>query len=111
MLHNLVYIHYNLKLRERHIRRTPTDYTPINLDYIFRRDLADEWVSLRTPLLDQGFLSGAVADMDDNVNVAASNEGDMTMDLDDDYTQDEDEAQDDEETYGTMKNNWRDPVI
>ncbi|ERN10551.1 hypothetical protein AMTR_s00295p00016480 [Amborella trichopoda] len=80
------------------------DYTPINLDYIFRSDLADEWVSLRTPLLDQDFLSGAVADMDDNVNVAASNEGDMTMDMDDDYTQDEDDAHDDE-TDETMENN------
>ncbi|KAL4179716.1 hypothetical protein AMTRI_Chr13g121450 [Amborella trichopoda] len=95
-LHNLVYVHYNLKLREKYIRRNPTDYTPINLDYIFRSDLADEWVSLRTPILDQDFLSGAVADMDDNVNVAASNEGDMTMDMDDDYTQDEDDAHDDE---------------
>ncbi|KAL4183038.1 hypothetical protein AMTRI_Chr11g153220 [Amborella trichopoda] len=109
-LHNLVYIHYNLKLREKHIRRTPTGYTPINLDYIFRRDLANEWVSLRTPLLDQDFLSGAVADMDDNVNVAASNEGDIIMDMDDDYTQDEDEAYDDE-TNGTMENNWQEPVI
>ncbi|XP_011625617.1 uncharacterized protein LOC18440293 [Amborella trichopoda] len=81
---------------EKYIRRNPTDYTPINLDYIFRSDLADEWVSLRTPILDQDFLSGAVADMDDNVNVAASNEGDMTMDMDDDYTQDEDDAHDDE---------------
>ncbi|KAL4198321.1 hypothetical protein AMTRI_Chr03g139600 [Amborella trichopoda] len=86
-LHNLVYIHYNWKLREKHIKRTPINYTPINLDYIFRRDLADQWVSLRTPLLDQHFLSGAIADMNDNVNVAASNEGDMTMDMDDDYTQ------------------------
>ncbi|KAL4181259.1 hypothetical protein AMTRI_Chr12g236340 [Amborella trichopoda] len=103
-LHNLVYVHYNLKLREKYIRRNPTDYTPINLDYIFRSDLADEWVSLRTPLLDQDFLSGAVADMDDNVNVAASNEGDMTMDMDDDYTQDEDDAHDDE-TDETMENN------
>ncbi|KAL4195827.1 hypothetical protein AMTRI_Chr04g180260 [Amborella trichopoda] len=74
MLHNLVYVHYNLKLREKHIKRTPIDYTLINLDDIFRRDLADECVSLRTPLLDQDFFSGAIADMDDNVNVAASNE-------------------------------------
>ncbi|KAL4196996.1 hypothetical protein AMTRI_Chr04g185940 [Amborella trichopoda] len=81
-------------------------YTPINLDYIFRRDLANEWVSLRTPLLDKDFLSEVVADMDDTVNVAASNEGDMTMDMDDDYTQDKDEAQDDE-TDGTMENNWQ----
>ncbi|KAL4185157.1 hypothetical protein AMTRI_Chr10g4550 [Amborella trichopoda] len=44
-------------------------YTPINLDYIFMMDLVDEWVSLRTPLLDQDFLSGAVADMHDNVNL------------------------------------------
>ncbi|KAL4201275.1 hypothetical protein AMTRI_Chr02g257920 [Amborella trichopoda] len=109
-LYNLVYIYYNLKLREKHTRRTPTDYTPINLDYIFRRDLADEWVSLRTLLIDQDFLSGAATDMDDNVNVAASNEGDMTMDMDDDYTQDEDEAHDDE-TYETMENNWKEPII
>ncbi|KAL4199150.1 hypothetical protein AMTRI_Chr03g49760 [Amborella trichopoda] len=85
-------------------------YTSINLDYIFRRDLPHEWVSLRTPLLDQDFLSGAVADMNDNVDVAASN-GDMTMDKDHDYTQDENEAQDDKETDGTMENNWREPVI
>ncbi|KAL4198749.1 hypothetical protein AMTRI_Chr03g141630 [Amborella trichopoda] len=90
--------------------RTKQNYMPINLDYIFRRDLVDEWVSLRTPLLDQDFLSGAVVDMDDNVNVAASNKGDMTMDMDDDYTQDEDEAQDDK-TDGTMENNWQEPVI
>ncbi|KAL4181247.1 hypothetical protein AMTRI_Chr12g270310 [Amborella trichopoda] len=109
-LHNLVYVHYNLKFRGKHIRRTPTNYTPINLDYIFWRDLADEWVSLRTPVLNQDFLSGAVADMDGNVNVAASNERNMAMDMDDDYTQDEDEAQDDE-TDGTMKNNWQDSVI
>ncbi|XP_011628504.1 uncharacterized protein LOC105421726 [Amborella trichopoda] len=109
-LYNLVYIYYNLKLREKHTRRTPTDYTPINLDYIFRRDLADEWVSLRTLLIDQDFLSGAATDMDDNVNVAASNEGDMTMDMDDDYTQDEDDAHDDE-TYETMENNWKEPII
>ncbi|ERN16678.1 hypothetical protein AMTR_s00051p00191770 [Amborella trichopoda] len=62
-------------------------------------------MSLRTPLLDQDFLSGAVADMDDNVNVATSNERDLTMDMDDNYTQDEDEAQDDE-TDGTTENNW-----
>ncbi|KAL4204033.1 hypothetical protein AMTRI_Chr01g130160 [Amborella trichopoda] len=109
MLHNLVYVHYNLKLREKHIRRTPTDSTSINLDDVFWRDLVDEWVSLRTPLLDQDFL-GAVADMDDIVNVAASNEGDMTMDMDDDYTQDEDDAQDDG-IDGTMENNWEEPVI
>ncbi|ERN01760.1 hypothetical protein AMTR_s00097p00144760 [Amborella trichopoda] len=48
--------------------------------------------------------------MDDIVNVAASNEGDMTMDMDDDYTQDEDEAQDDG-IDGTMENNWEEPVI
>ncbi|ERN10408.1 hypothetical protein AMTR_s00026p00170240 [Amborella trichopoda] len=48
--------------------------------------------------------------MDDNVNVATSNERDMAMDLDDNYTQDEDEAQDDE-TDGTMENNWQEPVI
>ncbi|ERM98885.1 hypothetical protein AMTR_s00114p00020320 [Amborella trichopoda] len=48
--------------------------------------------------------------MDDNVNVAASNEGDIIMDMDDDYTQDEDEAYDDE-TNGTMENNWQEPVI
>ncbi|KAL4183296.1 hypothetical protein AMTRI_Chr11g154480 [Amborella trichopoda] len=88
-LHNLVYI---LKLREKHTRRTSTDYTSINIDYIFRRDLAVEWVPLRTPLLDQDFFSGAVADMDDNVDVAISNKGDMAMDMDDDYTQDEDGA-------------------
>ncbi|ERN17315.1 hypothetical protein AMTR_s00037p00079420 [Amborella trichopoda] len=105
MFHNLVYIHYNLKLKEKHIRRTPTDYTSINHDYIFRRDVANEWVSLRTPLLNQYFFSRAVADIDDNVNIAASNEGDMTMDMDDDYTQNDDEAQDDE-IDGTMENNW-----
>ncbi|ERN05210.1 hypothetical protein AMTR_s00007p00045020 [Amborella trichopoda] len=33
------------------------------------------------------------------------------MNVDDDYTQDEDEAQDDEETDGIMENNWQDPVI
>ncbi|ERM97722.1 hypothetical protein AMTR_s00121p00116660, partial [Amborella trichopoda] len=74
-------------------------------------DLIDEWVSLRTPLLDQDFLNGTVAVMDDNANVAASNKGDMAMDKDDDYTRDEDDAQDDEETDGTMENNWLDPVI
>ncbi|KAL4196822.1 hypothetical protein AMTRI_Chr04g248150 [Amborella trichopoda] len=84
---------------------------PINIDYIFWRDLADQWVSLKTPLLDQDFLSGAVANMDDNVDVAASNERDMVMDMDDDYTHDEDDAQDDEEINGIMENNWRDPVI
>ncbi|ERM96897.1 hypothetical protein AMTR_s00074p00067050 [Amborella trichopoda] len=83
---------------------------PINLAYIFWRDFADERVSLRTPLLDQDFLSGAVTDMDDNVKVAASNEGYMIMDMDDDYTQDEDEAQDDE-TDETMENNWQEPII
>ncbi|ERN08831.1 hypothetical protein AMTR_s00015p00025140 [Amborella trichopoda] len=40
-----------------------------------------------------------------------SNEGDMTMDMDDDSTQDENEAHDDEETDETMENNWREPVI
>ncbi|ERM98776.1 hypothetical protein AMTR_s00348p00015270, partial [Amborella trichopoda] len=54
---------------------------------------------------------GAVADMDDNVDVVASNKGDMPMDMDDDYTHDEDDAQDDKETDETMENNWRDPVI
>ncbi|KAL4184851.1 hypothetical protein AMTRI_Chr10g3160 [Amborella trichopoda] len=54
-------------------------------------DLADEWVSPRTPLLDQDFLYGAVADMDYYVDVVASNEGDMAMDMDDEYTQDENE--------------------
>ncbi|ERM98201.1 hypothetical protein AMTR_s00095p00139360 [Amborella trichopoda] len=49
--------------------------------------------------------------MDDNVDVAASNEGDMTMDMDDDYTQDENEVQDDEETDEIMENNWREQVI
>ncbi|KAL4197478.1 hypothetical protein AMTRI_Chr04g188410 [Amborella trichopoda] len=104
MLHNLVSVHYNLKLREKHIRRTPINYTPINLDYIFRRDFVDKWVSLRTPLLDHDFFSGAVVNMDDNVNVAAFNEGDMTMDMDDDYTLNEDEAHDDEKN-GTIENN------
>ncbi|KAL4183486.1 hypothetical protein AMTRI_Chr11g98470 [Amborella trichopoda] len=69
-----------------------TYYTPINFDYIFQRDLAYEWVSLRTPLLNQDFLR------------------DITMDIDDDYTQDEYEAQD-VETDGTMENNWQEPVI
>ncbi|ERN08845.1 hypothetical protein AMTR_s00015p00091900 [Amborella trichopoda] len=48
--------------------------------------------------------------MNNNVNVATSNEGNMTMDMDDNYTQDEDEALDDE-TDGTMENNWQEPVI
>ncbi|ERM95310.1 hypothetical protein AMTR_s00008p00131060 [Amborella trichopoda] len=48
--------------------------------------------------------------MDENAHVAASNEGDMTMDMDDDYTQNEDEAHDDE-TDGTMENNWQETVI
>ncbi|KAL4184816.1 hypothetical protein AMTRI_Chr10g227420 [Amborella trichopoda] len=104
-----LYVHYNLKLREKHIRKTPTNYTPINL-VTSSGGTANEWVSLRTLLLDQDFLSGAVADMNDNVNVAASNEGDMTMDMDDDYTQDEDEEQDDE-TVETMENNWQEPLI
>ncbi|KAL4202135.1 hypothetical protein AMTRI_Chr02g262160 [Amborella trichopoda] len=33
----------------------------------------------------------------------------MVIDMDDNYTQDEDESQDDEETDGTIENNWRDP--
>ncbi|ERN15757.1 hypothetical protein AMTR_s00039p00080320 [Amborella trichopoda] len=60
-----------------------------------------------TPLLDQDFLSGAVADMDDNANVAAPNEGDPVVDMDtdyDDYAKDEDEAHNDEEINRTMEN-------
>ncbi|KAL4194542.1 hypothetical protein AMTRI_Chr05g59860 [Amborella trichopoda] len=67
----------------------------INLDYIVQRGLVDEWVSQRTSLIDQDFLSGAVTDMDDNTDVAVPNEGDMAVDMDtnyDDYTQDEDEV-------------------
>ncbi|KAL4201478.1 hypothetical protein AMTRI_Chr02g258830 [Amborella trichopoda] len=44
------------------------------------------------------------------MDAAASNEGDITMDMDDNYTQDEDDAKDDEETDKTMENNWRDPT-
>ncbi|KAL4184845.1 hypothetical protein AMTRI_Chr10g3140 [Amborella trichopoda] len=91
--YNLVYVHYNVKLRERHIRRTPTDYT----------DLVDEWVSLRIPLLDQDFLCGAVVDIDDYVDVAASNEGDMAMDMDDDYIQDENERKSRRRSYSTRE--------
>ncbi|KAL4186693.1 hypothetical protein AMTRI_Chr09g35250 [Amborella trichopoda] len=93
---------------------TPTDYTPINLDYIFWRDIIDEWVSQRTLLLDHHFINGAVVDMDDNADVAASNEGDIAVDMDtdcDDYTQDEDEVHDDEKTDGTMENDWQDLVV
>ncbi|KAL4187427.1 hypothetical protein AMTRI_Chr09g18950 [Amborella trichopoda] len=98
----------------RHIRRTPTYYTLINLNLIFQRDLADEGVSQRTVLLDQDFPSEAVANMDDNADVTTPNEGDMAVDMDtgyDDYAQDEDEAQDNEETDGTMENDWQGPVV
>ncbi|ERM96336.1 hypothetical protein AMTR_s00001p00208910 [Amborella trichopoda] len=56
----------------------------------------------------------AVVDMDDNADVAASNEGDIAVDMDtdcDDYTQDEDEVHDDEKTDGTMENDWQDLVV
>ncbi|KAL4179115.1 hypothetical protein AMTRI_Chr13g85680 [Amborella trichopoda] len=82
----------------------------INLDYIFQRDLTDEWVSQKTPLLDHDFFSAAVVDMDDNTDVAAPNEGDIAVYMhtdNDDYTHDEDDVQDDEETDGTMENAWR----
>ncbi|KAL4185246.1 hypothetical protein AMTRI_Chr10g229780 [Amborella trichopoda] len=55
------------QMEKKHIRRTPTDYTPINLDHIFRRDLADEWVSLRTPILDQDFLNKTHDDETDGI--------------------------------------------
>ncbi|ERM94033.1 hypothetical protein AMTR_s00010p00024500 [Amborella trichopoda] len=87
---------------------------PINLDYIFQRDLANEWVSQRTPLLNQDFLSGAVADMDNNADVATPNEGDMAVDMDtdyNDYAEDEYEVQDDEEIDGTMENDWQGPIV
>ncbi|KAL4183054.1 hypothetical protein AMTRI_Chr11g153280 [Amborella trichopoda] len=104
MLYNLVYVHYNLKLRN----------TPINLNYIFWKDFADEWVSQRTPLLDQDFLKGAVANMNDNVNVVVPSEGDMVVDMDidyDKYEEEEDEEQDNKETDGTVETDWQYPVV
>ncbi|ERN08904.1 hypothetical protein AMTR_s00015p00228480 [Amborella trichopoda] len=48
--------------------------------------------------------------MDDNIDVATFNEGDIAVDMDtdyDDYVENEDEAQDDEETDGIMENDWK----
>ncbi|ERM98801.1 hypothetical protein AMTRI_Chr12g236380 [Amborella trichopoda] len=105
-LHNLVYVHYNLKLRERSIRKNPIDYTLINLDYIFWREVVNEWVSQKAPVLNQDFLRGTVADIDDDEVVVAPNEGDMVVDMDTDYEY-EDEKQDDEETDGIIENDWQ----
>ncbi|KAL5698031.1 hypothetical protein ACHQM5_029119 [Ranunculus cassubicifolius] len=41
----LVFIHYNLRLRERHLRRHGSSYDPINLNNILLNDYSDEWIS------------------------------------------------------------------
>ncbi|ERN09650.1 hypothetical protein AMTR_s00029p00200610 [Amborella trichopoda] len=68
-------------------------------------DLSDKWVSQRTVVLEQDFFSEAVADIDDNEDVAAPNERDMTKDMntDDEYIEDEVEDQNGEE----MENDWQ----
>ncbi|KAL4195268.1 hypothetical protein AMTRI_Chr05g72490 [Amborella trichopoda] len=96
------------------IRKTPTDYTPINLYNIIWKDLTNEWVSQRIPVLNLDFLRGAVANMDDNADIVAPNEGDTILDMDTDYheyTDDEDEKQDDKETYEIMENDWQGPDV
>ncbi|ERN04858.1 hypothetical protein AMTR_s00146p00079010 [Amborella trichopoda] len=78
------------------------------------QDLTNEWVSQRIPVLNLDFLRGAVANMDDNADIVAPNEGDTILDMDTDYheyTDDEDEKQDDKETYEIMENDWQGPDV
>ncbi|XP_058187393.1 uncharacterized protein LOC131304243 [Rhododendron vialii] len=49
-LNDLVYVCYNLKLRERIIRRTKDALDPISLENI---DVLDDWVSEEPSLLDE----------------------------------------------------------
>lgn len=40
-----VFIHYNMRLKERQLRRCASHYDQINLDNIFLSNVKEEWVS------------------------------------------------------------------
>ncbi|ERN16771.1 hypothetical protein AMTR_s00057p00060100 [Amborella trichopoda] len=87
----------------------------INLDYIFHIDLADEWVSQKVPILDPVFLEISVADMNDNYEILAINEGNMVEAVEDMEEDDDDfnEVNNDEggDDDGVLQYDWREPTI
>ncbi|ERM95846.1 hypothetical protein AMTR_s00060p00101230 [Amborella trichopoda] len=85
------------------IEKSPSDYTLINMGYIFRKDLADKWVSEKVLLLDQEYLEQSIAHMNDNDDILATDEGNMVED-EDDFDKGKDKNNDDDD--GAMADDW-----
>uniref|UniRef100_A0A2N9IKD5 BED-type domain-containing protein n=1 Tax=Fagus sylvatica TaxID=28930 RepID=A0A2N9IKD5_FAGSY len=92
---DLVFVRYNLKLRERNIRRTKNTFDPISLDNI---DLMAEWVAEEPGLLDEDDLNW------DNLNAPIAP---MNVEDDDEVIVLNEDIADDRDRLRKIKENHR----
>lgn len=51
----MVFVHYNMRLRQKQLKRNAQHYDPINVDHILLDSAEDEWLSTTNDEGNEGF--------------------------------------------------------